>query len=140
MSRSLLAAVALLAIFATPGCSDSNTPTGPTPAPVPIVTDSFSGTLTVNGAITHPFLVSTPSTVTATLVAVSPDSTIPIGLSIGTWNNTTESCQTVISNDLALQGRVLIGTAQTSGAFCVRVYDVGRLTLPTTYDIQVSHQ
>ena len=139
MSRSLLAAVVLLATFASAGCSDS-TPTAPTPPPVTIITDTFSGTLTVNGAVTHPFLVATPSTVTATLVAVGPDSTIPIGLSIGTWNNTTETCLTVISNDLALQGRIIVGTAQSSGAFCVRVYDVGRLTASSTYDIQVSHQ
>jgi hypothetical protein len=75
----------------------------------------------------------------ATLVTVGPDNTIPIGFSIGTWNNTTETCQTVISNDLALQGRIIIGTAQSSGAFCVRVYDVGRLTAPSTYVLQVSH-
>ncbi len=138
MSRALLGAAVLLATFVATGCDDA-TPVAPTPE-VPIITESFSDTLTVNGAITHPFVVGTPASVQATLVTVTPDNTVPIGMSIGAWNTTTESCQAVISNDLALEGRILIGSAQTSGAFCVRLYDVGRLTAAASYTVTVTHQ
>ncbi len=107
---------------------------------MPVITETFQGTLNINGAITHPFVVGTPGGVTATLVTVSPNVDVPVGMSIGTWNQTTQSCQIVIANDLALPGRVLVGTAQTSGAFCVRMYDVGRLTESSDYEVSVSHQ
>lgn len=139
MSRSLLGAVVLLIAFVFAGC-DTATPASPTTTEVPTLSESYSGTLTVNGAVTHPFVVGTPGGVTATLVAVSPDAEVPIGMSIGTFNTTTETCTAVISNDLALQGRVIVGNAQTSGAFCVRVYDVGRLTQSADYQVQVIHQ
>jgi hypothetical protein len=139
MSRALLGAVVLLTTVVAAGCNEAAAPTAPT-AEVAIVTENFAGTLTINGAITHPFVVGTPGSVTTRLVAVSPNSDIPVGMSLGTWNTTTETCQIVISNDFALQGRTIVGTAQTSGAFCVRVYDVGRLTESTSYEVQVTHQ
>jgi uncharacterized membrane protein len=139
MSRSARGTAVLLAALAFAGCNNSTTPTAPTEQ-VPILTESFAGTLTVNGAITHPFVVGTPSTVTVTLVTLSPDSEAQIGVSLGTWNTTTETCQAVISSDLATQGKVFYGTAQNSGAFCVRVYDVGRLSQQADYEVQVTHQ
>ena len=140
MSRVLLGAVVLVASFTAAGCDDATLPAGPSLPSAPVLTENFSGTLTINGAITHPFVVITSGTVTATLVTVSPDAEVPVGMSIGTWNQTTQSCAIVIANDLALQGRILFGTAQNSGAFCVRMYDVGRLTAASDYEVVVSHQ
>ena len=61
-----------------------------------------------------------------------------MGLTLGTWNG--EGCQSVIANDRASQGTVVIGTASTTGNLCVRVYDAaGTLAQPTDYEIQVVH-
>jgi len=138
MSRSLFGAVVLLAAFTSVGCDDKG-PTTPTPPAAPTITENFSGTLTVNGGVSYPFVVGTSGSVTATLTSVSPDVEVPIGMSLGVWNTTTESCQVIISSDLTLQGNVIVGNAR-SGVLCVRVYDVGRLTASTTYEVAVTHQ
>jgi hypothetical protein len=127
-----------LALFIS-GCSDSDddnfTPTAPEPT---ITTETFEGTVTINGAITHSFTVTAPSTVTATLTAVSTGAEAVIGLSLGTWNG--EYCQIVLANDAAVQGKFVVGIAQTAGNFCIRLYDVGRFAGPTGYQVTVSHQ
>jgi hypothetical protein len=133
-------AILTLALAAAAGCNNTSVPTGPTQAAPTIITETFSGTLTINGAVTHPFVVGTTGSVSASLVNVGAGTDVVIGLALGTWNQTTNSCQLIITNDAAVQGRVILGSAQNAGAFCVRVYDVGRLGAATTYDIQVQHQ
>jgi hypothetical protein len=68
---------------------------------------------------------------------VAPDSAIVMGLSLGTWNGA--ACQIVLANDNATQGTVVTALASSLGSFCVRVYDVGRLVEPTSYELQVVH-
>ena len=58
---------------------------------------------------------------------------------MGTWSATTETCQIVLANDNASQGRVLVGSAQASNNYCVRVYDVGKLTRAAGYQITLIH-
>lgn len=119
------------------GC-DSTTPTTPTPPPA-TVTETFSGNLTLNGATTYPFVTQAAGTVTATLVRLEPTDTAIVGLSLGTWNTTTETCHAVMANDGATQSAVLSGTTQTAANLCVRVYDSGSLTEPAAYTIEVLH-
>lgn len=136
MSRSSARAFVLIIMLIAAACGDNpfDIPTQPTPTNV---TETFAGTLNPNGAATHSFTVQTAGTLTATLMTVSPDSTIAIGLSLGTWNGAV--CQIVLANDRALQGTVITGTASSFGNLCVRVYDVGNITEPTSYEVQVVH-
>ncbi len=80
--------------------------------------------------------IATAGTVTATLSSLSVNGAV-VGLSLGTWNGT--SCQIIIANDSAAVGGTATGAAQTTGNFCARVYDVGKLTAPTDYVITVQH-
>jgi len=108
-------------------------PTGPTPVPT---TQVFTGTLTRNGAVNHPFATQAGGTVTATLVALSPE--VAIGLDLGTWNGI--ACQSIISNANAQPGTVVTGTATGVGNLCVRIYDSGgRLTADAAYEVSVRH-
>jgi len=126
----------LLVAIAAAGCSsDSTTDTPTEPTPV-LVTESFSGSLTVNGGQTHAFAVSRAGTVTAQIKTLS-DQAATIGLSLGTWNGA--ACQIVIANDAALVTQAVTGTAQATGQFCVRLYDVGKLTEAVDYSVEVSH-
>jgi hypothetical protein len=100
------------------------------------VTDTFPGTLTVNGATTYQFSSTGRGTVTATLTSVSPDTAV-IGVSIGTWNGL--SCQLVQVNDQTTQGAGVSAAASGVGTLCLRVYDAGKLTEPVTYSVDVSH-
>jgi len=72
MSRFTIAAIAAAALSMS-ACGD-NSPTTPTPTPPASVTDTFSGTLTRNGATTFPFNVSGVGTVYLTLTAVADSS------------------------------------------------------------------
>ena len=105
---------------------------GATPIPV---TETYTQVIEKNGAFTYPFTAQAGGTVTASLTAVSPD--VPLGVSLGTWNGI--ACQTIISNDNAVVGTVVTGTASAIGNLCARVYDVGLVTEPTEYTLSVFH-
>lgn len=133
-----LVAVLLLMFVALTACNSNTLTTSTAPTAATTVTETFSGTLTKNGAATHPFTVSGAGLLTATLTSVTPDSTIAIGLSLGTWNGS--ACQTVLANDKATQGTVIIGNASTVGNLCVRIYDAsGSIVAPAGYQIDVVH-
>ncbi len=137
MSRLIRASLFVAAAaVAAAGCDTQedlfNPPTGPAPVPV---TEAFTGTLTPNGATTHPFSVQAGGTITATLTTVDPDAIV--GLSLGTWNGL--GCSITIAIDRAVKGTVATGTASTVGNLCVRVYDIGEVTAPTAYEVSVFH-
>ena len=108
-----------------------------TPDPV-ISTETFTGTLTVNGGQTHQFFTAATGAVTATLTSLGETPPERVGFSMGTMAGST--CTIVLANDQAVVTSVLTGTVSTlQGALCVRMYDVGRLTGPVEYTFTVSH-
>ncbi|MFN8062813.1 MAG: hypothetical protein U0Q12_26920 [Vicinamibacterales bacterium] len=134
--RAGLWAGLLCGCIAVSSCN-SNTPTSPTTTTPVSVTDVFSGTVNRNGANSHSFTVASSGTVTATLSSVTPDSALVLGFALGTWNGT--GCQVVIASDKAAQGTNVVGTASTAGSLCVRIYDVGNVVDPVSYEVQVVH-
>ena len=137
MSRFKFAAMLAVALSAA-ACSNNDTVTSPTTTTAVAVTDTFNGTLNRNGAASFPFNVSAQGFVFATLTSVA-DSTVPMGLSLGIWNTTTSVCSMVLSNDAAVQGTTLTGSATNIGQLCVRVYDVGKVVDPLDYQLSVVH-
>jgi hypothetical protein len=134
MIRRSFRGLALALVILAAGCGgDDETPTTPDPVSV---TETFAGTLSPNDAESHPFS-SQRGTVTATLTNVSPDNTLTVGFSLGTWNGL--SCAVVLANDKAVQGTSLIGSVNGTGNLCVRMYDVGTVTQPVTYEVNVVH-
>src|SRR5262245_38469664 len=127
MSR--LGILAVACALGAAACS-SDTPTTPTTTPV-TVTDTFSGTLTQNGAASYPFITAASGSVQATLTTLAPDATLIVGMSLGTWNGS--SCNVVIVKDKAGLQSTLLGQASASGSLCVRIYDVGNVIDPITY-------
>lgn len=144
MKRPLLRgvlSVALLTLAAT-GCSNNETPTTPTGPTVPEITEpAFAGTLTINGGVTTNFNVTSTGTVTAIVTSLDPNKggTLSVGLALGMWNST--SCQTVpgLSNDNTGIGSGVAGFANAAGSLCARVYDVGQLTEPVAFVVQIKH-
>ena len=136
LSRLILAPVLIAALLAT-ACGDDPAP--PTVIETPaVISETFSGTVGVNGALTHPFTVDRAGSVTVQVTALSPDDTVTLGLALGTWN-LNSSCQVVIAKDSATLASSVLGTATSAGRLCVRVYDVGGLRTPTNYDVKVDH-
>jgi hypothetical protein len=128
--------LALALSLAASACGDDpvQPPTIPTP---PTVTETFSGTLTINDAETHIFNSMAAGSVTVTLQTIAPDPAMVMGLSLGTWNGT--ACATVLANDRASLGLSIVGTVTSIGQLCTRVYDVGAFVEPTSYEIVVVH-
>lgn len=131
--RALLASLAVTAA----ACSGLIDELPTTPDPV-ITTETFSGTLTVNGGQTHQFFTAATGAVTATLTSLGETPPETVGFSMGTMAGST--CTIVLANDQAVVTSVLTGTVSTlQGALCVRMYDVGKLTGPVDYTFTVSH-
>jgi hypothetical protein len=133
--RGLCGPVLVAAALSAAGCGDDPVTNPDTPTPTQI-TETFEGTVTVNGAVTHPFVVQTAGTVVATFTALDPTDS-RLGLSIGTWNGIT--CAIVLANDNAAAGQSVTGSATATGNYCVRAYDVGKLTQATGYQLTVTH-
>ena len=136
--RQTLCLAALPLALAATGCSENEPDTGNPAAPTPTqITDAFSGTLNRNGAQTFAFVANTGA-ITANLSAVNP-STATIGMALGEWNATTELCQIRLANDAATQGDTLLGAAQVTQNYCLRVYDAtGQLSGPVTFTVDVT--
>jgi len=118
------------------GCSDNNTSTV-TPTPPVQISENFAGSVTVNGAFSHPFQVTRAGSVTAQITSLSPDDTVTVGIALGTWNGS--ACQLIIANDAAKLSTAVLGTATAPGMLCVRMSDAGQLTAPTDYELKVDH-
>jgi hypothetical protein len=133
-SRQLAVVGFCAAVLAAGACGeDPVTPTQPAPV---AVTETFGGTLTPNKAESWPFS-SSRGTVTATLLSVAPDNTIQLGLSLGIWNGL--ACSVMLTIDKASQGSTVTGSVNGTGSLCVRLFDIGTITDPITYEVRVVH-
>ena len=131
------AVLTLVAALAGAACdSGDQIPNTPTPTPA-TVTETYSGTISVNAAINYTFQTKAAGTVTARLSSVLPDNTVSLGLALGTWNGV--SCAVVIANDSTREGNAVVGSVSGAGQLCVRIYDVGNLPAPATFEVVVIH-
>jgi hypothetical protein len=115
---------------------DLTPPTPPTP-----VTETFTGSLSLNGANTHSFATTAAGTVTATITAIDPsDDNTTVGFRLGTWTASTSVCQANFDNTAAVRSSVLTGTTSTPASLCVQMYDAAsKLTNTVTYTVTVVH-
>jgi hypothetical protein len=135
--RSLTLRLLVLSLPLLMGCKGEidNLPTTPDPV---VVTETFTGTLTKNGAQTHNVFTGATGTVTATLTSLGETAPEKVGISMGTLAGAT--CTVVLHNDNAVVTSYLSGTVSSlAGSLCVRIFDVGTLTDPVEYTITVSH-
>lgn len=140
--RFVALAALVSAGLAAAACGNSGLP-NPSPqdqTPATLFTETFEGTVTINGAITHPFVAQRAGTATARLSALEPDAAAIVGVSLGTWNGAV--CDIKLANDATTVSESVANvtaTATTAGNFCVRIYDVGRLEAAASYQIVVTH-
>ena len=126
-----------LAMFAV-ACEGDIASIPTTPDPV-TVTETFTGSVNINGAATHAFVTFATGAVVATLTSLGENPPAAIGLSLGTMSGST--CSLVLTNDKAVVTSIVTGTVTTlGGSLCVRIYDVGSLTAPVPYEIRVEHK
>ena len=129
----LLLACALIA----GGCGDDPEPITP-PAPIPSITEEFTGTLNPFSARTHAFTIQNAGTVSVTISDLDPDTTV-VGLLIGTLNGVV--CQTAVSTELAVNNGTLNAIGRAAGTLCARIYDSSENGLPAAvpYKLTITH-
>ncbi|HUQ86649.1 MAG TPA: hypothetical protein VM096_03765 [Vicinamibacterales bacterium] len=138
MRAFILRALVLAIAGVAAGCSGDINKIPTTPDPVE-VTDTFSGTININGGATHNVFTAATGTVTATLTSLGETVPSKIGFSLGTLSSL-GTCSAVLVNDNSVVNTSLTGTVSTlNGSLCVRVYDVGALTQSVSYTLVVRH-
>ena len=133
-------AVVFSAVLSGAGCNllnDITSPASPTTPTPTHATETFAGSLAVQGASRFTFTVAQTGTVTVTLSTLSPN--VAVGMGVGTPSGTT-GCTLTSSNSSALAGSTpQITVSQPAGAYCVSVYDVGNLTAAAAFSVIVVH-
>jgi hypothetical protein len=120
-------------------CDSGDTPTNPIdPTPPEIVTETFTGVVSQNGAVTFTFTTKAAGQVTARLLNVTPDATIALGVSLGEWNGF--SCEIKITNDSMLAGGGVAGNVSGLGILCLRVFDAGKIPDPNPDPVRLSFE
>jgi hypothetical protein len=139
MQKVVMLRVLIASLAVTAGaCSGLIDEFPTTPDPV-ITTETFTGTITVNGGVTHPVFTGATGSVVATVTSLGEAPPSKIGFSMGTLS-ITGVCNVVLRNDNAGVNSTLTGTVSTlQGSLCVSVYDTGALTAPVDYSFTVSH-
>ena len=138
--RRLMGSAVLLAALgvASAGCEpEIINEDSPLPTPTVPVTETFAGSVTVNGAQTFAFQALSAGFVQATITTFGPETAQKVGFAIGTYNGIT--CQQILTNDEARQGITITGSVASAAALCVRIFDVGQLTQQNTFEITVIH-
>jgi hypothetical protein len=144
--RSLLIGALALSVVAAACAEDDPGIVQPDVNPA-TVTETFTGTLSVQSVTSHSFIISRSGRITVTLTAVSPPPTSEgpsspeVGLGIGIPSGLTcvlnlgdkTTTTTTAASTPQISGIVI------SGTFCVAVYDVGKLTEAVDYTVVVAH-
>ena len=139
---SVIATALAIAISACGGSSDNSTTTQPTVITAP-QTALFEGTLAVGGFSFYSFNVESTGNTDVMLASVTT-STAPgtsanvvLGMAIGSPLGTDCVITTSVVAAAALQSPLVSNLV--AGTYCVRVYDVGNMTVPVNFAIRIVH-
>ncbi len=126
-------------LLALTAAASSSTPTTPTTNTPTAITDTYKGTIALNGAERFSFVTAVSGTTSATLTSLTPSDAV-VGLGLGSFTSSTGTCDVMLANDKATLGSLLQGQSDRAGNLCVRVYDsTGTLAVPVSYTVQVVH-
>ena len=133
-------AATLVVTSAVAACGGSSTSPSSITTTATLTNDVFNGVVQVGGTNVHNFTVTTPGSLSVTLTSTSPQTTLFMGLGIGTPNGSggctyIQTTQGPASTTTAQ----LSGSVTASGQYCIAIGDVGNAAGPITYSITVSH-
>jgi hypothetical protein len=138
MRRSIVVLGCVMSALLAVGC-DNGPDLDPGPIPTPTV-ETFTGSVNLNGGVTHSFDAGGAGTVTATITALQPSTSI-LGFQIGTWNAAANVCTIVLSNDVATLQSAHTAFTQSTASLCARLHDPNGLLTSgaVSYTLTVSH-
>jgi len=131
--------VALLsAAAASAGCARDPDLTAPVTTG-PVVIESFVGTVPVGGSAFYSFTVTQTGVVTLTLLSLTVDgaaSDLTVNVGVGTPSGTT--CQASTTTAVGVGVTPQQTTQVTGGIYCAIVSDIGTLTDPASFALNIS--
>jgi len=137
---AVLCAAAGLALFVTACGKNSSSTTTPTQTPAaPTTSERYLATIGVGGSGFYSFPVSQYGTVNVTLNAVSGLDDPSVGLGLGLGVPSGFGCSPSSTVTASAGASPQLTATDPIGVFCVRVYDVGNLTAPLTFDVTIAH-
>jgi len=133
-ARSTAAFVALLTTVA---CG-AETPTEPDPV-YELKSASFSGSIASGESKGFVFTVTNPGAVTVMITALSPVSTLTMGLGLGAWDAAALTCTAQLSTSSATVNVAFTGNPSGAGDYCVSIFDVGNIQATTDFQLSLTH-
>lgn len=122
------------------GCQ-SDTTAPPDYSIVSPVTETFQGTLNVQGTSFYSFIVGNPDPISVTLASLTKSSgaavTTSVRLGIGVPSGETCATTTALTTASGLQAQVL--QVISPGTYCVIIADTGALTETLNFAIKIKH-
>lgn len=132
MKHNTLIAMTLSIALFSGGCNDPVTPTSPITSPV---IDTFASQLSPMGTATRGLTIRETGKVTLTLTSVTPPAIVGVGIGIpradGSGCNLAQSVETTAGSSPQIEA-----TAE-GGAYCVKLYDPGRLPGPVSFSLTI---
>lgn len=130
--RALIGFLGTMMMAAVVACGGS--PSSPSNS----TTDPFSGTLKANSAAYFgPFTVTKEGTVTITATALSPQSSVAIGLGLGQFVGNT--CVIQVNEPGFYVNQPVGFNGISAGQYCASIFDIGYLTQDNTFTVTVTH-
>ena len=139
--NAVLRVVALVLVLVSAGaCNKEESPVAPSdPAAIqPIVVESFTGTVGLLGSAFYSFTVPVTGNVSLLLHQLSEAgaaSTAIMGVGFGVPRGT--DCTVTSTGAGAASGTPQLTTSAAAGVYCVRITDLGNLTAPATFAINI---
>jgi len=134
--------LALLVAAMGAACGGSQSPTTPSTTTSSGSSETFSGSLAVQGSSFYSFTVATSETVSVSLASLAPTATGPastsvIHLGLGVPLGTDCSVTNVVDTAAGLAAQI---TAPISpDVYCVKISDIGNLAGPMNFVIRIGH-
>jgi len=138
-----MAAAVAVAVLAGTACTSTTAPSQQDSGikPLEFLTETFSGTLKVNGSGFYAIGIVQAGPVDLTLAAVQTPGgaalTTPVGIGVGIPSGTT--CPTTTSQVTAPALSAQLTVTLNPGTYCVAVFDAGNLTSTVNFAVRIKH-
>jgi len=139
IALSVRVALLISVVLTTARCNLFHSNNNNSTSPSTTLTDTFSGPLNQNSSAIFMFTTAQGGTVAVTLTAVTPATSAPLNLGVGT-PGASNTCTLTTSTSSAVAGSIAqITTSENAGSYCVKVYDTGSLSANSTVTVTVAH-
>jgi len=136
--RSLAARLAVVVVLLSTIACGAKTPTEPAPV-YELKTETFTGTIGVAGKVPFKFTVVNPGDIQVAMTALAPTSTLVMGIALGFWEGTTETCVEQLSTTAATLNVGFAASPSSAGEYCVALFDTGNVQATSDFTLTVTH-